>query len=169
MSGALQPLRPMVFTFVLLGLLWWGFDAFLTHRAHPNRGIETGAGAAERLVLDAGPGGHYMVPGEINGERVSFLIDTGASHVAVPAHLAGRLGLARGRPIGVNTAAGRAMAYDTTIDEIAIGGLRARRVRGSINPAMSGDFVLLGMTFLRQVDLSQRGGRLIIEAAGERR
>ena len=166
MSSALQPLRPVLATFVLLGLLWWGFDTLLNQRAHPNRALATGADGAQRLVLEASPGGHYLVPGEINGEPVSFLVDTGASHVAVPAHLAERLGLSRGRRIAVNTAAGRASAYDTTIDEIAIGGLSVSRVGGSINPSMNSDFVLLGMTFLRHVDLRQRGGQLIIEAAG---
>ena len=169
MSEALKPLRPVMATFAVLGLLWWGFDALLERRAHPNAGIVTGPDGDRRLTLEAGPGGHYLVPGEINGATVDFLVDTGASHVAVPAHMAGRLGLTRGRRMQVNTAAGRAVAWDTTIDEIAVGRLRARDIRGSINPNMDSDFVLLGMTFLRHVDMRQRGGRLILSADDDAR
>lgn len=164
MSESLRVLRPLILTFAALGLLWWGFDTMLEQRARPNRGIETGAGGAQRLVLEAAPGGHYLVAGEINGHAVDLLIDTGASHVAVPAHIAERLGLERGAMMQVRTAAGTTRAYQTTIDRIAVGGLAVRGVRGSINPAMDTDFVLLGMTFLRHVDLRQQGGRLILQA-----
>jgi aspartyl protease family protein len=168
MSDALRPLRPVVATFVLLGVLWWGFDQLLDRRAHPNRDITAGAQAPERLVLEAGPGGHYVVPGEINGEAVRFLIDTGASHVAVPGAMAQRLGLSRGAPMAVETAAGRVRAHATRLGVVRIGGLAQYDVRASINPAMSADFVLLGMTFLRHVNISQRDGRLILEPGGGR-
>ncbi|MES1945734.1 clan AA aspartic protease [Salinisphaera sp. C84B14] len=163
MSQSLRPLYPVVGTFVLLGLLWWGFDQLLDRRAHPNRDVAVGAEAPERLVLDAGPGGHYMVPGEINGQAVRFLIDTGASHVAVPADMAERLGLSRGAPMIVETAAGRVRAHATRLGSVRVGGFTQYDVRASINPAMATDFVLLGMTFLRHVDISQRDGRLILE------
>ena len=167
MSDALRALRPMIAVFALLLLLWWGFDTLLDRRARPNSGLVTGAGAPARLVLEAGPGSHYRVPGEINGQSVQLLVDTGASHVAVPGHIAERLGLRRGPGMRVQTAAGTVRAYATTLDRIEIGGLAVRDVRGSINPSMDADFVLLGMTFLQHVDLRQENGRLILQAPGD--
>lgn len=163
MSQSLRPLYPVMATFVLLGVLWWGFDQLLDRRAHPNRDVAIGAEAPDRLVLESGPGGHYMVPGEINGQAVRFLIDTGASHVAVPADIAERLGLSRGAPMLVETAAGRVRAHATRLGSVRVGGFTQYDVRASINPAMETDFVLLGMTFLRHVDISQRDGRLVLE------
>ena len=49
---------------------------------------------------------------------------------------------------------------------MAVGGIERRNVRGSINPSMSGDYVLLGMTFLRGLELRQQGDQLIIEVPG---
>lgn len=164
MSESLRPLAPVAAAFVLLiGAMWWAFDGYLDRKHNPNRDLRTGPQAAERVVLESGPGGHYAVPGQINGRPVKFLVDTGASHVAVPAALAGDLGLERGRRMQVTTAAGRTTAYDTRIDRIALGGIELRDVRGSINPSMDTDFVLLGMTFLRHLDFRQEGGRLILE------
>lgn len=147
----------------LLVLMYWGFDALLEKRKHPNLSLATDAGATARVVLKRNRAGRYVAPGTINGQAVTFLVDTGADDVAVPARVAERVGLERGTPIQVITAGGRARAYLTQIDSVTLGGIRLRYVEGSINPAMKGDFVLLGMTFLRHVDFSQRGDELIIE------
>ncbi len=149
----------------LLVLMTWLFGDLLERRHHPNRGLDADA---ERVVLEAGPGGHYRAPGRINGERVTFLVDTGASHVAIPGGVADHLGLERGAEIRVSTAGGVTTAYNTRLDEIALGGLRVRDVRGSIVPDMGGDAVLLGMTFLRHIQFSQRDGQLVLEPPRER-
>jgi len=152
----------------LLGLMVWLFDGLLEQRRHPNHNLAAGPDGPGPVELEPGPGGQYRAPGRINGERVTFLLDTGASHVAVPGGLADELGLERGPETRVVTASGTATAYHTRIDRIELGGLRVDDVRGSINPAMGGDAVLLGMTFLREVDFSQRDGRLILEAPDRR-
>lgn len=164
MQESLRALGPVLATFALLfAVLWFGMDALVERRDHPNRDIATGASGPTRVELEAGPGGQYRVPGTINGQRVSFLVDTGASHVAVPAGLADELGLERGAEIRVRTANGTAIAYDTRIDRIAVGGIQLRDVRGSITPSMGGDDILLGMTFLRAVNFRQQDGRLVLE------
>lgn len=163
MTESLRPLTPVMVVFaVLLGAMWWGFDAFLAHRDHPNRDLRTEAPSGP-VVLQANRGGHYVAPGTINGEPVTFLVDTGATAVAIPAGLADRLGLRRGARINVATAAGPATAYRTRIDRLQLGGIQARGVRATINPAMDGSGVLLGMTFLRHLDFRQRDGKLILE------
>lgn len=164
-----QATRSLVFVagafVILLAVAGWAFGVFLETRDHPNRGIVAGADGPTRIELERNPAGQYLVPGRINGADVMFLVDTGATHVAVPEATAAEIGLRRGPEIAVMTAAGRTTAWRTEIDRIDVGGIRQRRIRASIVPAMSSDYVLLGMTFLRHVDFSHRGDRLIIEPA----
>ncbi len=154
----------MLVVFVaLMGLMYLGFDRLLEQRENPNLQLMTGVDAPSRVVLKRNRAGRYVAPGAINGKAVTFLVDTGADHVAVPAHVARRVGLRRGAPIRVLTAGGTATAYDTQIESVVLGAIEARYIEGSINPSMKDDYVLLGMTFLRHVDFSKRGDELIIE------
>ena len=112
--------------------------------------------------LDSNRQGHYLVGGQINGTDVTFLLDTGATFVAVPAEVAGELGLERGRPVMVSTANGLAESYSTRIDSLVLGDIRLRDVAAGIVPGMTGNEILLGMSALRQLDFSQQGGQLIL-------
>jgi aspartyl protease family protein len=76
--------------------------------------------------------------------------------------LAREAGLERGMAMQAMTANGVVTVYSTLVDDLTLGDIQLRRVRASINPAMSGDTVLLGMSALRQVDFSQRDGTLIL-------
>jgi len=164
MSEAARSLGWVAATFALLfGLLYWTLGGLLDRRHHPNEHIATGSGAPGRIELAVSPGGQYIVPGTINGHEVDFLVDTGATHVAVPVSIAEVAGLERGAETRVQTAGGTRRAWYTTIERMAIGGIERRNVRGSINPSMPEDHVLLGMTFLRGLELRQQGDRLIIE------
>lgn len=113
------------------------------------------------VVLEQDRGGHYVAEGEINGQPVTFLVDTGATDVALPESAARALGLEFGPRIKVMTAAGPATAWLTRLDEVAVGGIRRRNVRASIT---SGEFdgILLGMSFLKHYSLQQQDGKLII-------
>ncbi|MEX1082036.1 MAG: TIGR02281 family clan AA aspartic protease [Halofilum sp. (in: g-proteobacteria)] len=163
MNEAGRSLTLVAATFVaLLALMAWGFDLLFERADQPNRDIAAGASGPRVVELEVNRAGQYLVPGEINGEAVNFLVDTGATHVAVPGHVADRAGLPRLGDIAVETAGGRTRASRTVIDRLAVGGIVRRDVRGSINPSMSGDYVLLGMTFLRHLDLRQEGDRLIL-------
>jgi aspartyl protease family protein len=116
------------------------------------------------VVLEQGRNGHYVAEGLINGQAVTFLVDTGATDVAVPESTARALGLKFGPRVKVMTAAGPANAWMTRLDEVSVGGLRRRDVRASIT---SGEFngILLGMSFLRHYDLQQQDGKLVIREA----
>ncbi len=164
MQDSLRALAPVVVAFAgLFAVLWFAMDALVHQRTHPNAGVAAGDDGPGRVELEAGPGGHYRVPGRINGKPVDFLVDTGASHVAVPGGVADGLGLERGAEIRVVTANGTATAYHTRIERIAVGGIVRRGVRASINPTMGGEDILLGMTFLRGLDFRQQDGKLILE------
>jgi clan AA aspartic protease (TIGR02281 family) len=112
--------------------------------------------------------GHFVAPGKINGTSVTFLVDTGASHVSVPQSVAERIGLSRGEKVRVGTADGMSSAYLTKLDEVAIEGIEARDIQGSINPNVDYEVVLLGMSFLQHVDFTQRNGQMILRQTGDR-
>lgn len=130
-------------------------------------GMMTGVDAAGRatVILEQGQGGHYFVTGAINGQPVDFLVDTGATDIAISNAVAERLGLDFGPKITVMTAAGPAPAWLTRLDSVSIGGLRHDNVRASITPGL-GEQALLGMSFLKHFSIRQEGGNLIIASAG---
>ncbi len=106
--------------------------------------------------------GHYLVNGQIDGQDVTFLLDTGATQVAVPSAVAERLGLARGAPIVISTANGRATGHRTRLASLRLGDIELRDVAALIAPGMDGDEVLLGMSALQQLEFSQKGGTLVL-------
>jgi len=116
---------------------------------------------AAMVVLEQDRNGHYEAQGTINGQPVTFLVDTGATDVALPESVARALGLDFGPRVTVMTAAGPAGAWVTRLDEVTVGGIHRENVRATIT---GGNFngVLLGMSFLRHYSLQQQDGRLVI-------
>lgn len=149
---------------VLLGVLWLLFADVLERHDNPNRDIAVRAGASE-LVLQRNRAGHYVVPGTINGEAVVFLLDTGATLVSIPAHLGPAMGLEPGAAQAVMTANGMVTARATRIESLAFGPFELRNVRAQLNPGMTDNQVLLGMSVLKHLEFTQRGERLILRPA----
>jgi len=114
------------------------------------------------LTLQRNRFGHYVASGNINDTPVVFLLDTGASDVSVPENLARQIGLKRGRPMMYQTANGTITVFATRLDKVDLGGIVLRQVRASINPNMQGNEVLLGMSFLKHLEFSQRGNTLVL-------
>lgn len=146
----------------LLGVLWMVFDGYLERSWNPNRNLSVQSGQSE-LVLQRNRAGHYVAPGTINGQRVIFLLDTGATQVSVPAHLGPELGLAAGGTARVMTANGSVTVRTTVIDELGLGPFRIRNVAGHLNPGFRGDEILLGMSALKHLEFTQRGDTLILK------
>ena len=149
---------------LLLGILTIHFSGWLDARDDPNRSV-TGTvserGVREvRLFQDRA--GHYVARGRINGSPVRFVLDTGATAVALPSRVAERLGLRAGRPQLARTANGTITTYHTRLDEVSLGTIRLHDVRADINPHMEGEEVLLGMSFLKDLELVQRDGTLTL-------
>ena len=90
------------------------------------------------------------------------MLDTGATVVSVPIGIARRLKLKPGARRMVETANGRIITYATTLDSVNIGNIELNRVAASINPRSDSREVLLGMTFLKHLELLQRGDTLTI-------
>ena len=115
-----------------------------------------------QVVLQRNRAGHYVAGGRINGEA-GRVPGGHRGHGRGPAPaLARRLGLAL-RPGGVSrTANGTVETWSTRLDSVDLGGLVARNVRASVLPNMPGDEVLLGMSYLKHLELIQRGETLTL-------
>lgn len=109
--------------------------------------------------------GSYTTVGTINGRTVNFLIDTGASAVAMHAVDAKRLGIQyklEGDPIYVSTANGTAPAYEVTLDRVQVGDITLPQVRGFVIDSPGSGRVLLGMSFLGRVKMEDQGAVLML-------
>jgi aspartyl protease family protein len=122
-------------------------------------------GQAGPVVLKRNRAGHYVADGEINGERVVFLLDTGATQVALSKPLAQRLGLKLGPAVTVQTAAGPAPGYQTRLDSVRLASIEMRNVTALVSDGLSPDMVLLGMNFLKRLEMIQRGDELILSTS----
>ncbi len=149
---------------ILLGLLTLLFGNVLETQQNPNREVQGRVleSGVREVMLRRNRSGHYVANGRINGQPVRFLLDTGATTVSVPAGLAKPLGLDRGRPQLANTANGVVTTYATRLDNVQLGELSVDNVRANINPGMRGDEILLGMSFLKHLEFTQRGDTLTI-------
>lgn len=122
--------------------------------------ITTNTGIIE-VVLQRNRQGHYVTNGKINGKPAEFLLDTGATDVAISSALAEQFSLQPGARGTAITANGKVTVYATRIARLEIGDIQLENVRASINPGM-GDFILLGMSALRQIEFLQRGDTLTL-------
>lgn len=149
-----------VASLLTLGLLTLFFNGHLDQRYNPNRELKVAPGA--ELVLKRNSNGHYVFPGTINGQPVTFLLDTGATFVSIPAEMGRRLGLEAGARQQAITANGTVETRATRVDELAFGPFSLRNLPASLNPGMRDDFILLGMNVLRQLEFTQRGDTLVL-------
>ena len=116
----------------------------------------------QAVAIQSTEKGHFATRGEINGYRVKFLIDTGASRVVIPEALANRIGLPTRGPTHISTASGTAEVQNTRLSSVSIKGVQVGDVEGWINPNVDHEWVLLGMSFLRRVDFNQMNDQLIL-------
>lgn len=145
-----------------IGVVTWFAHDWLERETNPNR-IPTVTAIGD-VVLKRGRGGHFMAGGTINGQPVQFMLDTGATQIAVPKALADRLKLKRGMPVELLTAAGPSRGYSTRLDKVTLATIEAKDVGAIIVEELHPDVVLLGMNFLRRLEIIQRGDELTLRA-----
>jgi aspartyl protease family protein len=140
------------------------FDGLLGQQINPNQNPQSyeGSDGFREVVLQQNRQGHYVTSGAINGVPVTFLLDTGATDVAIPSRIADLAGLIPGTTSQAYTANGVINVFATTINELSIGTIALRNVSASIASNMPGETILLGMSALRQVEFSQRGSTLTL-------
>jgi len=149
---------------IALALLAFFFQSALEEQWNPNSKPElrlSDNGLAE-VVLQQNRQGHYITKGVINGESVTFLLDTGATQVSIPAHIADKLQLQSTGNYFVQTANGRVKVYETKLDQLSIGNIFLYNIAAHINPAMKSNEILLGMSALSQVEFRQTGKQLTL-------
>ena len=154
----------VLFMFILFG----GFDYLVSKRNNPNQNIVTNEyhlanGLQKEIVLERNPYGHYVTSGTINDYDVVFLLDTGATEIAVPESLADAIGLTKEQRIVVRTANGNTRAYRTRIASVGIGDIRLYDLNATILTNMPGKEILLGMNFLKHFEITQKGKTLTIK------
>ena len=150
---------------LVLGLLTIAFGFWEKYQYNPNSNPTSVRSNADNVIevqLASNRYNHYVVNGTINGQNVTFLLDTGATNVAIPAHLARQLNLQRGHRYQVMTANGIAEAFDTQLNTLTIGEIFLSDIRASINPSMTSNEILLGMSALKEIEFAQKGDQLIL-------
>ena len=151
----------ILFWISLLGGLTWLFADWQSRQNNPNT-AQALAGQSGELVLKRNRAGHYLASGSINARPVTFLVDTGATAVSLSERLGRELGLRGGAPVTLSTANGTTIGRAVRLDRVQVGPLVARDVGAIVSPGLSDQLVLLGMSFLRRVEMIQRGDTLIL-------
>jgi len=126
------------------------------------RGGDTPGG--RQIVLAAGSGGHFMTQGLINGKATNFMVDTGATDVAIGQFEADRLGLryAEGRRMLTQTANGVAPAYQLQLNSVRIGDVEVYNVTAIVVPGRM-PYILLGNSFLGRFQMRRDSDLLTLD------
>jgi aspartyl protease family protein len=123
-----------------------------------------GGSGGTRIVLPASSGGHFMTQGAINGRSVNFMLDTGATTVALSAADAQRIGLdfSKGRPVRVNTANGTAQGYLVRLNSVRVGDVEVYDVEAIVSPQPM-PHVLLGNSFISRFSMRRDADQMVLE------
>lgn len=147
----------------LMIMLFFLFGDLLERDYNPNKKVTSQQSGEQRTVtLKRNRYGHYVTQGTINNHSVTLLLDTGASDISIPEKIAKKLNLKYGREQRYQTANGIIIGNLTMLNNVSIGNIKLRNVKASINPKMKGDEILLGMSFLKFIEFTQRGDTLIL-------
>lgn len=113
----------------------------------------------QTVILRRGPDGHFHWPGQVNGQAVDFLVDTGATRTALPAALAE--GLPREATVQSQTAGGLATGHVVRVALALEGGVRVAALPVTVLPGLSTP--LLGMDVLSRLQFQQSDGELRLQ------
>lgn len=148
---------------LLLVMLTMGFNHYLEQQNNPNQdvSVDWNKGVAE-VKLSQNRYGHYIANGKINNLPVTFLLDTGATLISIPEMVAQQLGLQKGLPSKSRTANGTITVYDTRLSSVSIGAIELNDIRATINPYMESEEILLGMSFMKHLEINQKNKELTL-------
>ncbi len=127
-------------------------------------GAAAGAARGSKVVLTAGSGGHFLTQGAINGRAAQFMVDTGATTVAMSVQDAERLGVdyRKGRLGRSSTANGVINVYLVKLASVRIGDVEIYDVDGTVVPAGM-PYILLGNSFLTRFQMTRHNDQLVLE------
>ena len=121
------------------------------------------AAEGKTIVLQAGSGGHFTTMGRINGETVQFMVDTGATIIAMGQSDADRMRLnyRAGEPFRANTANGAINGWQVKLNTVAIGDVQIHDVEAAVIPAAM-PFILLGNSFLTRFQMRRDNDQMTL-------
>ncbi len=107
---------------------------------------------------------HFFTTGNINGQPVRFMVDTGAFAIAMTPPEADRLGLnwRSGERFVANTAGGGTPSYKITLDSVSVGSITLHNITAAVIVADSSPDILLGMSFLEKTEMREENNVLIL-------
>jgi aspartyl protease family protein len=122
------------------------------------------ASRGSKIVLTAGTGGHFLTTGAINGRSTQFMVDTGATSVAMSVQEAERLGIdyRKGLLGRSSTANGTVTTYMVKLASVRIGDVEIYDVDGNVVPAGM-PYILLGNSFLTRFQMTRQNDQLVLE------
>ncbi|HCP53219.1 MAG: TIGR02281 family clan AA aspartic protease [Pseudomonadaceae bacterium] len=121
----------------------------------------------QQLSVAKGLGGHYWISGSVNGQSMPFLVDTGATSIALNDAQARRLGIdyrVEGRPLQISTASGNVRGWKVTLNSVKVGTIEVLGVEAVVLEGSSPAEALLGMSFLSRVGWRVEQDVLVLEA-----
>lgn len=123
-----------------------------------------GGGGGSQIVMPVGPGGHFMTTGSINGKSVQFMVDTGATSVAMSQTDADRIGIdwKRGRRGMTQTAGGVVPIYGVNLTSVRIGDVEVFNVDAVVIQTEM-PMVLLGNSFLSRFSMRRESDTMRLE------
>ncbi|HEV7576192.1 MAG TPA: retropepsin-like aspartic protease [Caldimonas sp.] len=132
--------------------------------AQVNLGGKASEGIGKQIVLTAQSGGHFLANGSINGQSVRFMVDTGATLVAMDKYEAERLGIdyKNGRRGMTRTANGDVPYYTTKLRTVRIGDVQVYDVDAIISPAPM-PYILLGNSFLTRFQMKRENDVMTLD------
>lgn len=125
---------------------------------------EAAPNTARSITLVAGPGGHFESDGAINGKATRFLVDTGATNIAMSTRDADRIGLRYrdGRRTTTLTANGPVTAYLLSLDKVRMGEVEIHNVDAVVLPAEM-SHILLGNSFLSRFQMKRENDVMVLQ------
>jgi aspartyl protease family protein len=132
--------------------------------AQVNLGGKASEGGGKQIVLTAQSGGHFHANGAINGQSVRFMVDTGATMVAMDKYEAERLGLdyKNGRRGITRTANGDVPVYATKLASVRIGDVLVYNVDAIVTPSPM-PYILLGNSFLTRFQMKRENDVMTLD------
>jgi aspartyl protease family protein len=128
-----------------------------------SQGAQPGGANGSKIVLPIGTGGHFFAQGLVNGKPIQFMLDTGATTVAIGQSDAQRMGIdyQKGQAVRMGTANGVAQGWKIKLNTVKIGDVEVYDVEAIVGPDMP--FALLGNSFLGRFNMNKTIDLMVLE------
>ncbi|KTC71713.1 aspartyl protease [Legionella birminghamensis] len=148
--------------FIITWILFFGllFVFFYFHGQSGEGSFESHPG---KVIITADEQGHYRIDGTIDDKPVHFIVDTGATLLAIPERVARDLNLSGRYPITMQIAKGTVEGSLTRVSKLSFGNFTLYDVKAVIILGSEEDTLLMGMNVLSHFSLTQTNKKLVIE------